>query len=278
MTKTVITSKFIACFLAFMVLSACTGVFLHPSKQFYPVEYLKGIKKTEIFFSNSRGNMLHAWLLEPEQKPKGLILFLHGNAENLRTHTMRTLFFVKAGYSVFSFDYSGYGLSQGEATIDNIHLDSEAALSIALRYAPDGKVVVFGQSLGAAVAIYLVATSEFKDRVKALIVDSAFCGYRKIVKDKLNVFFLTSIIKGALAMLIKDIYSPERYINKIAVPMVFIHCLQDRVVPPYHSLLLYEKAVSSLKQLWFVNDCGHINALLKPELQQRLLQFLTHVQ
>ncbi len=253
---------------------SCTGMFFQPTRQLYPISYMKGIKKTDLFFQSTDGTRLHGWLLEPNTTPVGTVLFIHGNAENIRTHTRAVLFLVRAGYRVVVFDYRGYGLSEGNPEIDGIYQDAEAALELALRYSTDGKAIVLGQSLGGAVALYIVATSKYKDRVRALVVDSAFSGYRRIAREKLGLFFLTSLLKGPLSLLVSDRYSPERYVSKLTVPVVFIHGLNDRVVPPHHSFFLYKKAGSKDKQLWYVYGADHIQALFHKSVQQRLLEYL----
>lgn len=254
-------------------LYSCTGVFFQPTRDLYPVDYLKGFKKKDILIESADGTRLHGWIVEPQKTPKGTVVFYHGNAENLRTHTEGVLFLVRANYRLIVFDYRGYGLSEGTPDIDGVYQDAEAALRMAIRYSEDKGVVLLGQSLGGAIAVYIAATSPLKGHIKAVIVDSAFCGYRAIAREKLDLFFLTAPFSGILKYLVVDRYSPLRYASRLDMPVLFVHGLQDRVVPPYHSYCLYEK-VKGQKAIWFVYGAGHIQSFRSRPLQERLLQWM----
>ena len=82
----------------------------------------------DIRFESADGVPLHGWLLCPrKESPRGTILFLHGNAENISTHVQSVLWIVDAGYEVFAFDYRGYGWSGGKPDIPGVHRDARAA-------------------------------------------------------------------------------------------------------------------------------------------------------
>ena len=159
-------------------------MFFHPSRN--PIENpgLAGISREDVFFPSTDGVKLHGWVLRPSGPVKGALLFLHGNAENLSTQVNAVLWLVKEGYIVFAFDYRGYGKSEGTPDIPGVNRDGIAALDQFFRIGgvDAGRVAVFGQSLGGAVAVYAVANSPRKGDVKALIVDGAFAGYRRIVR------------------------------------------------------------------------------------------------
>ena len=92
-------------------------------------------------------------------------------------HVNDDLWMIAEGYNLFVFDYRGYGESQGTPDIDGVHLDAKAALETLLLTLPRAKqdgIIVFGKSLGGAIAVYAVANSSprVKEQVKALIVDS----------------------------------------------------------------------------------------------------------
>ena len=224
---------------------------------------------------------LHGWLLSPRDRvSRGTILFLHGNAENISTHVQSVLWLVQEGYTVFAFDYRGYGWSGGEAPdIPGVHRDARAALSHILSLpgvSPD-RLVVFGQSLGAAVAVHTVATASSDRRPRALILDSPFAGYRRIVRDKLSSPIVTWPLAWPVSWFFDDEYSPERWIGKIApVPVIVIHGTADRVVPYAHGKMLYDLA-SDPKGIWTVEGGGHATALRNPEVRGQFLAFLDSV-
>ena len=266
-----------------LVLSAsgCRSPFFYPTRDHVPVPGLENTARQDIWFASEDGVPLHGWLLSPRDRvSRGTILFLHGNAENISTHIQSVLWLVREGYMVFAFDYRGYGWSGGEAPdIPGIHRDARAALSkvLSLPGISADRLVVFGQSLGAAVAVHTVATAPPAMRPRALILDSPFSGYRRIVRDKLTSPIVTWPLAWPVSLFFDDEYSPERWIGKVApVPVIVIHGTADRVVPYAHGKRLYDLA-SEPKGIWTVEGGGHATALRNPEVRGQFLAFLASV-
>ena len=262
-----------------LALGGCAPLFFHPARELAAPPELQGGSLEEVFFPSGDGVRLHGWILRPTGPPKGTVLFFHGNAENMSTHVNAVLWLVKAGYLVFAFDYRGYGMSDGTPDIPGVNRDGVAALDLAFRIpgAEGGGVVVFGQSLGGAVATYAVANSPRKGEVGALIIDSAFAGYRRIVRDKLIAGIVTLPLAWPASWTVEDGYSPERWIGSVApVPVVVIHGTKDPVVPFSHGERLYRLA-GQPKGFWKVEGGGHATALLLPDVRNQLLGFLDSV-
>jgi alpha-beta hydrolase superfamily lysophospholipase len=262
-----------------LALGGCAPMFFHPARELAAPPELAGGSVEEVFLPSGDGVRLHGRILRPPGPPKGTVLFFHGNAENLGTHVTALLWLVKEGYLVFAFDYRGYGSSDGTPDIPGVNRDGVAALDLAfhIRGADGGGVVVFGQSLGGAVAVYAVANSPRRGEVKALIVDSSFAGYRRIVRDKLIAGIVTLPLAWPASWTVEDGYSPERWIGSVApVPVVVIHGTRDAVVPFSHGERLYRLA-GDPKGLWKVEGGGHATALLLPDVRRQLLGFLDSV-
>ncbi len=242
---------------------------------------LENAARQDVRFLSEDGVLLHGWLLAPrERASRGAILFLHGNAENISTHVQSVLWLVREGYTVLAFDYRGYGWSGGdEPDIPGIHRDARAALAyiLSLSGVTRDRLVVFGQSLGAAVAVHTVATASSSLRPRAVILDSPFAGYRRIVRDKLSSLIVTWPMAWPVSRFFDDEYSPERWIGKISpIPVIVIHGTEDRVVPYSHGKMLYDIA-SEPKGLWMVEGGTHATALRNPEVRGQFLAFLASV-
>lgn len=258
------------------ILGGCAPMFFHPSGEIGAPRALEGGSVEEVFFPSGDGIRLHGRILHPASPPKGTILFFHGNAENIGTHVNTVLWLVEEGYTVFAFDYRGYGKSDGAPDIPGVNRDGVAALDRAFRIrGPDGGgVVVLGQSLGGAIATFAVANSPRREEVRALILDSAFAGYRRIVRDKLVGWIVTLPLAWPASWTVEDGYSPERWIGSVApVPVVVIHGTKDPVVPFSHGERLYRLA-GQPKGFWKVEGGGHASALLLPDVRNQLLGFL----
>ena len=109
------------------MLSGCTRLFFFPMQQHVGVPSELGYAYQDVFFSNAEdGIRLHAWLIDPKPARRGVVYFLHGNAENISTHFRATVWLLESGYQVFALDYRGYGLSQGKPDVPEVFSDIEA--------------------------------------------------------------------------------------------------------------------------------------------------------
>lgn len=230
----------------------------------------------DIYFNASDGVKLHGWFFKAEGESLGTILVMHGNAENISTHINNVLWLVLEGFDVFAFDYRGYGMSEGKTEIKGVHLDSAAALDavMSLPQADKERVFVLGQSIGGAIAVYTVAHSHYKNRIKALIIDSAFSDYRRIAREKMDAFILTWPFQYPLSFLFNNQYTPEKQIKKISpVPLLIIHGNSDKVVPDHHSSILYQEALEP-KELWIAEGRGHLWAFANKDIRKRFTDYL----
>ena len=261
------------------LLAGCNGVFFVPDRiQEFSPEQL-GLKSEDVYFQVHDGSRLHAWFLPAKGDALGTILFLHGNAENISTHIMSVHWLPVRGFNVFLFDYRGYGASEGKPSVEGVQEDANAAMRTLLAR-PDvdpDRIVVFGQSLGGAIAIYNVAHSPYRRDIRALAVESAFASYRDIVREKLADFWLTWPLQYPLSWLISDRYSPAKAVADISpIPLLIIQGDSDPIVPVGDGKHLFELAREP-KQLWIVPGGGHIEAFLKQGYRDRFVAWLKRV-
>jgi len=260
-----------------LVQLGCTSQFFIPMQQLVRTPTDIGLTYRDINFKSSDGTPLHGWFLPAQGKPRGSILFLHGNAENISTHIGSVHWLPAAGYNVFLFDYRGYGKSGGAIELDGIMRDAEAALGKAVELAENTAIVVYGQSVGAAIATYAVAHSQYRNSIKALIIESSFSSYREIAREKLSQFWLTWLLQYPLSWTISDQYKPIDAMPQIApISSLLIYSDEDIIIPPHHGQHLYD-AAKQPKQLWQIENGRHISIFARPEQQQRLLDYINTV-
>ena len=234
----------------------------------------------DVNFTSSDGTSLHGWLLPGKGKITGTILFFHGNAENISTHIASVYWLPEHGYNVFLFDYRGYGKSSGDTDLDGIILDAEAAIHYItslpnIQYYP---IIVYGQSIGAAIASYAVAHSQYRNKVDAIILESTFSSYQLIAKEKLASFWLTWPLQIPLSLTISDRYKPITAAPLLSpIPVLFVYSKEDRVIPYQHGQMLFE-ATRDPKKLWLINKGKHIGIFLDAKQKPRLLEYLESVE
>jgi uncharacterized protein len=259
-----------------LVFAGCTRLFFKPGNLFVNDPATQRLSPEEVYFRSPDGVRLSGWYFK-RAEARGTILVCHGNVENISTHVKLDLWLVEAGYNLFIFDYRGYGRSEGYPDVKGVHLDAEAALETLVTRLPhpgNNRIIVFGKSLGGAIATHMVATSPYKCRVKALILDSVFSDYRMIAREKIADSIIGWPFQYPLSFLVNDDYSPVKMIKDIApIPLLIVYGTDDKIVPGHHGRLLYD-AASEPKELWVSSVPGHVNSFSDTAFREKLLNYL----
>lgn len=256
-------------------IGGCTAFFFHPLEEHVYSPSDLGLEYRDVYFSSLDGTRLHGWWLPATGEARGSVLFLHGNAENISTHIGSVMFLPEQGLNVFLIDYRGYGRSGGTAYLEGLLMDVEAALNRVLALDRTENLAVFGQSLGAALAIVALANSAHKDRVGLLVADSSFVGFRRITREKLSGHWLTWAFQWPMSLTVSDDYRPIDEIGKLApTEVILVHSRADRTIPFSHGELLYEHAREP-KTLWVVQNARHNEFFSRPENQRELAARIT---
>lgn len=259
-----------------LLAQGCTNLFFNPQKEFAANPTVSANEYKNVYFMSSDGVRLHGWFIKAKAGKKGTVIFLHGYSQNISIQIDKVLWLTSEGYDVFAFDYRGYGRSNGTPSLEGVHKDTNAAFKTIFDMAgtKGGKVFVLGQSLGGAIAVYSVANSPYKDRIKGLIIDCAFSSYRQIAKDKISQLPVSWPLIY-LSALVEDDFSPEKWVDKIGdIPVVIIHGDKDEAVPLKHAFRLFE-AADEPKELWIVKGKGHVLSFTDESIKKRLVAFLT---
>jgi fermentation-respiration switch protein FrsA (DUF1100 family) len=269
----------IASVIAGIAVTACTAVFFQPHRIQVSTPDKLGLAYQDVPFKARDGVELFGWFLPAKGPALGTILQLHGNAENISTHFASLAWMPARGFNVFIFDYRGYGGSEGEPTLEGVQLDIDAAMETLLSRGDIDKdrIVIYGQSLGGALAAYYVAHSSHRDRVRALVLESAFSDYVDIAREKFTDHWITWPFQWIPLLSVDDRFSPLPVMAKISpIPLLILHGDQDLVVPMHHAQRLYDAALEP-KQLWIVSGAGHIQTTGNSAVRERLVAYLREV-
>ncbi|MBI3605079.1 MAG: alpha/beta hydrolase [Nitrospirae bacterium] len=266
-------------FLIFLaiILGGCNGIFYQPTPNLLMTPEKLKYTYEDVSFKSLDGTVLNGWFIPGRGNIKGTVLQFHGNGANIGNHYGAVYWLPDEGYNVFLFDYRGYGKSGGTPARQGIQEDGIAALEY-IRQRADVipyPIIIYGQSLGGAVAVSTVATQK-QDGIVAVILESSFTGYRAIAREKLGSLWLTWPLQWPLSFLISNEYSPLDMIGKISpVPLLIVHGDADEVIPKHHSETLF-KTARKPKTLWIIPGGHHIDAFSYPhqENRKRLLEFL----
>lgn len=190
----------------------------------------------EVIFTTSDELKLHGWLAGEEtgKGSRGVLLFCHGNAGNISHRLESISIFYRLGLNVFIFDYRGYGKSEGKPTEQGTYLDIEAAwnyLTETEGIAPE-RIIIFGRSLGGAVAAYLAASKDINAR--ALILESTFTSVPDLGQQQYPIF--------PIRLLSHFEYNTMERLRKVKIPVLVIHSPNDEIIPYKHGVALFEVA------------------------------------
>ena len=205
---------------------------------------------------------LHAWWWPARRANAPAILYLHGVRWNLTGQLFRIEQLHAMGYSVLAVDYRGFGQSRGglpsEATV---YEDAHIAGARFAQLQPDaGKRLIFGHSLGGAVAVELARALAAEARqggaaapARGLILESTFTSLGDVAAAVAN----TSL---PVRWLLSQKFDSLGKIQDIGLPVLLVHGLDDRFVPARFSQQLYE-AARQPKTLLLVPGASHNNSM-----------------
>jgi uncharacterized protein len=259
-----------------LMLAGCIErMFFYPTAGTYTTPAQLGVRADDVEIRTPDGLRLHGWFLPAQGAAKGTVLHLHGNAANVSNHLPLVAWLPAHGYQVLMLDYRGFGRSEGRPTLDGIVTDALAALDY-LRARPDvdsSRLIVFGQSIGGATALRMLARDA--QGVRLGVIEAAFSSYRGIARDATAGGPLAPVAALAAGMLPANDRDPLTALPQIDVPLVFVHGKRDRVIPHAHSEALH--AAASGSRLWLVPDADHMAPFIFPgPWREKLVAAMDH--
>lgn len=247
-------------------LGGCNSLFFQPNRIRYTLPQQFGLRSEDVFFRSTDGTRLTGWFLPADGQALATIVYFHGNGANISNHLPVVRWLPAAHYAVFIFDYRGYGVSEGEPTREGVVQDGVAAIRYVRGRAdvdPE-RIVVFGQSLGGAVAISALAAAGTRG-VRALVLEGAFGSYREVARTFMNEHWFTWPFQYPVAWLaISDDLRPYDDLPALAgVPLLVIHSTGDRTVPIENGRRLFEAFPGPDKTFWQVEGLPHIATFIR---------------
>jgi alpha-beta hydrolase superfamily lysophospholipase len=150
---------------------------------------------------------------------KGVVIYFHGNRENINRFAKFSTNFTKLGYEVWMADYPGYGKSVGNRTEKILYQQSIQLYKMASsKYAKDS-IVIYGKSFGTGIAAYLAAEYDCKQ----LILETPYYS----IPDLLGAYTLIYPIQRMSKYKIPT----YQYLEDIKVPITIFHGTDDWVIP-----------------------------------------------
>jgi fermentation-respiration switch protein FrsA (DUF1100 family) len=219
---------------------------------------------TEITLTNSRAEKLYHWFA-PGQRSSPVILVMHGNAGNVSSRYQKLTQLQAAGYGVFLVGYPGYGGSEGKPTEQGF---VESAV-LAYEYLSENgyaaaDIVLYGESLGSAVAVQLASLKD----ARALILEAAMSSVREIAAEQYPFV--------PLDWLLLDPFLSIDHIRGVEEPLLMLHGDSDQSIPIESGQALF--AAAREPKLFHVVAGGGHNDLYDHSIIPVITKFLSAIE
>jgi uncharacterized protein len=262
--------------LAALVLSAAlvsqapaviAGAILRPARVAPTQPVPAGCREREF---EGAGVTLRGWWCEPDGPIRGTLVSLHGVADNRRGAAGLVSRFGKQGLAVAAYDSRAHGASDGEFCTYGFHEREDLRRVLAIL--PPGPVILFGTSLGGAVALQAAAD---EPRVTGVVAAETFSDLATVVRDRAPRFTPEFLLRQAFRVAGErgnfdlEQASPVRAAASIRVPVLLIHGARDRDTGPDHSRRIYD-ALAGEKRLIVVDNAGHGQSLSGPDVWKEI--------
>jgi uncharacterized protein len=199
----------------------------------------------EIKFDSSDGEHLLAWFIPP-QGDKRIVLYFHGNAGGLDLRVERFTWLTAGGTGLLALCYRGYGGSSGSPSEQGLIRDALAAYDFAAACVPAQRIVLFGESLGSAVAVALAAERP----VGGVILDAPFTSAADVGAAAYPF--------APVRWLMRDSFHSDRRIVRVHAPLLVLHGERDGVVPIPFGERLFALANEPKRMVRFPQG-GHVD-------------------
>lgn len=221
------------------------------------------------------GELLHCYLLKHDVSPptysNKTVLILSPNAGNIgHALPIVSIFYKNFGYNVFIYSYRGYGKSTGTASEKGLKMDAQRVmkfLTVEDNQFLSSSIILYGRSLGGAVAVYIAAN--ISTSVHALILENTFLSIRKTVP---HVF---PILKY-LSNFVHQHWDLESLIPLIPgrIPVLLMSARKDEIVPPEHMDTIYDLLNSEIKVIYKFEDSQHNDTVTYPDYWDKVQNFI----
>jgi fermentation-respiration switch protein FrsA (DUF1100 family) len=209
-----------------------------------------GLASEEVELRAEDGVRLHGWFL-PVKGSRLTVLVCHGNAGNV-SHRLDRVLLMQSRLNVDTllFDYRGYGKSEGSPDEQGTYRDARAAYRwlVAHGHGPE-RVVLFGESLGSAVALQLALEVE----ARALVLESPFASVPEMARAVYPFLPLWPFVRTR--------YDNVAKVARLRMPLLVLHGERDEVVPFAQGRRVFDKAPEP-KRFFAIPGASHNDTYL----------------
>jgi uncharacterized protein len=233
-----------------------------PEKLKADFKFIYDIPFREYFFDVEPGvriNGLHFY----REKPKGLILYFHGNTRSIKGWAKYARDFYRYDYDVLLVDYRGFGKSTGRKNETKMLTDMQFVYNALLKEYSEHHIIVCGRSIGSGFAAKIAADN----KPRYLILEAPYYNFRKVVERFLPILPIRYVLRYTLRT--------DKWIRHVNCHTYIIHGTKDWLIPIKHSIAL-QKINPRKITLIRIHGGGHNNLTSFPEYHNFIRDILKY--
>lgn len=199
----------------------------------------------EAFFSISGGDSINTiYIKSPKQPAKGVVLYLHGNADNLQRWAKYHKEITNRGYDFFAIDYRGYGKSSGHPTEQTLYEDARFFYDYLHKNRSAQDIIIYGRSLGTGIAAQLASTVP----AKCLVLETPY--------STIDCALARQVFLNKLPYSLDYQLQTLQYLPKITYPIFAFHGTADGVIS-YHCAQQIKPFLKETDKFITIEGGGH---------------------
>ena len=244
-------------------------------KMLYPLSSVEvdprllGLKRVAVHDLNDDNHRLLVWVLKASVPNAPTVLYFHGNAGNLATRAARFAEFQAQGFNVIAMSYRGSSGSGGKPSEAGISADARQVYKQAEKLIANTtpqKIILYGESLGSAVAIALLEALAPDERPAGLVLEAPFTSIPAMAQTMAD-------IPPKLIARISDRWDSLSRVKAITVPLLILHGTADEVTPISMGRALFAHAPVKDKDFIAVRGASH-EGTWRSDTVKRLYRFI----
>ncbi len=196
----------------------------------------------------------------PDDSAKGVVLYFHGNRDNIERYAKYAAIFTSHGYECWMIDYPGFGKSTGKLTTESMKLQAMQFYLLARSRFKKEHIIIYGKSMGTGPASYLASTRD----CRLLVLETPYYSLSSLASS--FVPFLP------IDWLIKVNFANGEFLQNVTAPVVAFHGTDDRTIPIANAEKL--KKVLKKGDRFITIDGGQHNGLADSALYKLVMDSL----
>lgn len=211
----------------------------------------------ELFFNTEEEAIINALHFKVE-KPKGVILYFHGNAGDLSRWGTIVEYFVRKDYDVLVMDYRTYGKSIGKLSEDAFYVDAQFCYDYLKERYEESEITIYGRSLGTGIATYVAS----KNHPKQVVLETPYYSMVDVAKSRFPIVPVKQLMRYELPS--------YKYIKQVKCKITMFHGTDDKVIPIESAEKLSRSLLNDNITLTVINGGSH-NDLVNFDAYHRII-------